>query len=371
MSERSTGLIEESRQRIRKASAELPDRPGIYMMSDSAERVIYVGKAVNLRRRVRSYANPSSARDPKVAKLITRVASVSHMETSSELEALLVESRLIKTKLPMFNRKLIQPESCCYLRMDPEAEIPHIDLVTSCAIDGALYLGPFTRAAYARDGLEAISTVFRLPKCSRTRRTASHTRTCTYHDFNRCSGPCCSRISDAEYRLSVEAAWESLAGRSTAGADRLLDIRSRLIDELRFEDAMAVHKQIKALELIVRNCAQDPLPSGDLAVIAPSYLDRRPVVFLFSDGKLRDRFMVAPGKYPEEHMVESRLARIRTSKKDLLPGTPSLDDLLIIRAYVRNRRKSVSVLALDPQIEPGDQAFALFSLINTAKHRVD
>lgn len=337
---KSTALTE-SRQRLRAIANHLPQRPGVYIMKDAHGTIIYVGKAVNLRRRVGSYAAPSAMKDGKVAKLVGSIKSLSFVEVSSELEALLIESRLIKAHIPTFNRQLIDPESCCFLRLDPREGLPRIEVVRFRRDDDAEYLGPFWHSAFVRDAAEAVTNAFRLRRCSG--KPAPGKAPCMYSELGKCSGPCSGEASGQAYRRSVLIAWDSLAGKSDEASRRLTTRRDRLSDQLRFEDARTVHLQIRALEHVSSSVPDPCMLDGDFAVVVPSYLRGRPVVLMFGDGRLLNTSLSGPRSYPDTTMIAERLVRMCKPSPDLLPGRPTRDDLLIIHSYL-NRRAAKGIL---------------------------
>ena len=391
---------------LRTASRHLPERPGVYLMCDSTGDVVYIGKAVNLRKRVGSYTTPSASKDRKVGVLVGQIASLSFIETSSELEALLVESRLIKHLHPAFNRRLLEPESFCFLRLTVGNGLPRIEMV-SRSDGGFEHIGPIWSSSSAYVALDGVSNVFRLSRCSKYKNgrtlnpqprksdggmgrwggpdsglplTIDHRPStistiqgeeryrecaCLIHEFGKCSGPCSGEIGQAEYEESVLEAWDSLTGKSDTALLKLLERRERLSDELRFEDALAVHGQIWALEQIrsISACSLDN--SCDFAVVAASHLKHRPVVLLFSHGRLADKLVASPRLFPDVRMLANRLKRMKTSAKDLLPGVPSGDDLLIIRSYLQRRRNDVCVMLLDSTID--DTAGSLHALVDSLR----
>jgi predicted GIY-YIG superfamily endonuclease len=321
---------------LQAAARTLSARPGVYIMKDRNGSVIYVGKAVNLRRRVSGYATISGQKDSKVRKLVAEFASLSCIETPSEIQALLVESRLIKEKIPAFNRRLIEPESCRYLRVDLREDLPQIEVVRSRNGDGATYLGPFWSSAFVEEATLAVTNVFKLRRCTRETLPGSKEWACIYHDLQKCSGPCSGKVSREEYRKAVHDAWRSLGGKSDLALAALLSRRDRLSDELRFEDAFQVHRQVRALELVAALNPEAVTPTGTFGLIAPSYMRGRPVALVFSNNRLIAQFTCGPRTHPNQSVIENALEQSAASKRDLLPGRPTIDDMLIVSSYVRH-----------------------------------
>ncbi|MHB0997847.1 MAG: GIY-YIG nuclease family protein [Armatimonadota bacterium] len=363
----SRSIIVDSQKRIRDVSRKLPEHPGIYLMEDERGTIIYIGKAVNLKRRVGSYANPSAARDKKTARLVSNFNSLSFVETSSELEALLIEARMIKAKLPAFNRKLIEPESYCYLRTDFRDECSRIDYVTRWSDDGADYLGPLWDTSAVREALEGISNVFKLRRCTDNTRKRSKELPCMLYEIEKCAGPC-SRISISDYRLALRFAWDSFAGKSDTALRKLTALRQRLADEYRFEAAHTVHRQIRALEIVSSANQLQPASNSDFAVVTHSHLPGRPVILLFKDGRLGDKLLAAPRVYPDAEMIGRRLTRLQSSGRDLLPGKPCSDDLLIVRSYIRQHNQTNKYIPIPQDILNSDAALSIHSSIDALRH---
>jgi len=323
-----------SRERLRDASRSLPERPGVYLMRDSHGSIIYVGKAVNLRRRVMSYTTLSAMRDRKVEKLVSQFDSLSFIPTHSEIEALLVESRLIKANLPIFNRRLTEPDSCCYFVLE-QAEYPVIRLTAVHESEDAPCIGPIWRSGMAREAGEAVTELFQLRRCmgGKSRR---QTKSCIYYEFRKCCGPCMGVISPVDYAARVEMAWQVLSGDVGSAIEQLLDRRNALAEECRYERALTVHRQIEALEYIGRTPNFNVIVGKKFGIAAPSYLRKRPVVLIFGNGRLRWRALAGPRSYPDREMIAAKVAGLDARCLDILPGKPTGDDYLIIRSYMQH-----------------------------------
>lgn len=324
---------------FRDATRGLPRTPGVYIMRDSLGHPVYVGKAKNLRRRVGSYFTPSASGDAKVSKLLSVLSGLYYAETDSELEALLLESRLVKLWLPMFNRDLRQPESTCFLRVDLRDPLPVIRAVRFRREDGALYIGPFRGTSRVAEALEAVNGVYKLPQCAEQTRLKPKERGCTYHAFGRCLGPCTERIDVDEYHRQVRMAWNSLSGRSDDAIRKLIARRTEVVEQFRFEEAYRVQNRIRALEAIGCGCLSAPSGlGGRFITVVPSESPARPVVLMISNGKLVARFVCGSPDEPTEDQLNRMLRCLDHPTRDLLPSRPSSDDLLIVHSYLRRNR---------------------------------
>ena len=224
-----------------------PTAPGVYLMRDAAGTILYVGKAKNLRRRLRSYLKAEGDGRPQVRFLLERATSVETLVTDTEKEALLLENTLIKEHRPRYNLDLRDDKTFISLRLDLNEPFPAFEIVRRVRPDGARYFGPFTSAAAVRDTLKEIHRVFALRRypMARCRRRS---RPCLFHQVGQCSAPCHGLISREDYRLLVNGAIALLEGREGEVLDLL---RSRMAAEaaaLRFEMAARLRDQVRAIE---------------------------------------------------------------------------------------------------------------------------
>lgn len=224
-----------------------PTAPGIYLMRDAAGQVLYVGKAKNLRKRLRSYLKAEGDGRPQLRFLLERAATVETLVTDTEKEALLLENTLIKEHRPRYNLDLRDDKTFISLRLDLREAFPAFEIVRRVRADGARYFGPFTSATAVRDTLKEIHRVFALRRypMARCRRRS---RPCLFHQVGQCSAPCHGLIGQADYQLLVNGAIALLEGR---GAEVIDLLRARMVGEaaaLRFEAAGRLRDQIRAIE---------------------------------------------------------------------------------------------------------------------------
>ena len=226
----------------------LPNQPGVYLMKDQAGRVIYVGKAVNLRNRVRSYfARGSSDTRPFVALLDRLLGDLETVVVGSEKEALLLENELIKQHHPRFNVQLRDDKEFLCLRLDPTHRFPRLETVRRPQRDGARYFGPYASAHSIREALRVVNRFFQLRTCT-DHVLANRRRPCLLHQIGRCPAPCVLPVDEATYRANVEAVTLFLQGRGDA---LVVDLRARMkaaAGALQYEEAAKLRDQIIALE---------------------------------------------------------------------------------------------------------------------------
>lgn len=229
--------------------ADLPTEPGVYLFRDGAGRVLYVGKARNLRARVRQYFGGHDGRIV-VPFLVDEAADVDFVLVRTEKEALLLENTLIKKHRPRYNARLVDDKNFLHLRIDPRMPWPRHTLVRRIQDDGARYFGPFHSASSARHTLEAVHRTFPLRSCS-DRVLASRTRPCLLFQMHRCLAPCVGRAEPGAYARLVEDANLFLAGRT---GDVLAGLRERMTAEAeaeRFEEAAGLRDLIRDIEATV------------------------------------------------------------------------------------------------------------------------
>lgn len=226
----------------------LPRRPGVYLMIDANDRVLYVGKAKSIRDRVASYYSQPLGYTRKMDGLVEAIARIDHEETESELVALLLESQLIRRYQPPYNRMLRNSESYPYIRIDPANAWPHLRLAKQRRPDGARYFGPYRNRQTAREAIDLLNRRFGLRSCSRGFKTAkSYGNPCLELDLHRCSGPCVGRAVADEYRAGVNAVMALL---DLERDDVLSQLEAELVAEserLHFERAQRLRRELETL----------------------------------------------------------------------------------------------------------------------------
>ena len=204
--------------------AHLPDSPGVYLFKDAQGDIIYIGKAAVLADRIRSYFQKSADHSPKTVLLVNQVADLETMVTRSELEALILESNLVKRHKPRFNVVLRDDKQYPYVRLPIKDEFPRLSIVRRVQKDGALYYGPYTPANALRETLKVIKHVFPLATCTIDINGTAH-RACIEFEIKRCMAPCTGNQSKAEYHHIVKQVRQFLEGRDRELLD---DLRARM-----------------------------------------------------------------------------------------------------------------------------------------------
>lgn len=276
---------------IKETLAVLPNAPGVYIMHDAAGKVIYVGKAVILKNRVRSYFRPASQVSPKVRAINAHVASIETIVTASEMEALILECNLIKKYRPRYNIDLKDDKTYPYLKITVGEAYPRMVLTRRVLKDGARYYGPFADAGALRDTMKLIRTMFPLRHC----RNLNAKRPCLQYHLHRCLAPCTGKVPISEYRQMVDSVLLLLDGKVAQLEKELTAKMQQASDNLEFEAAARYRDSL----LSVRKLAEKQkatTESGDRDVVGLAMDDSGVCiqVFFIRSGKIlgRDSFFL-------------------------------------------------------------------------------
>ncbi|MFV0346965.1 MAG: excinuclease ABC subunit UvrC [Halodesulfovibrio sp.] len=232
----------------------IPLTPGVYLFKDGDGRIIYVGKAKVLRKRLASYFRPDKALTPKTRAMVRMAVSVDTLSTTSEKEALLLEASLIKKHRPRYNIVLRDDKQYILFKLSKRHEWPRLTLTRKVVRDGSAYFGPYTSAQAARDTWKAIQRVFLLRRCSDTA-FRNRVRPCLYHHMGQCLGPCCLPVDNAQYRAMVGKVELLLNGRSTELLELLQQQMLDASEALEFEKAAELRDQVASIRRTVEKQA--------------------------------------------------------------------------------------------------------------------
>ncbi|MHB8767190.1 MAG: excinuclease ABC subunit UvrC [Deferrisomatales bacterium] len=267
-----------------------PARPGVYLMRDAQGRVLYVGKAKDLRGRVRTYFREGSDQRPQVRFLMARVADVEPVVTDSEKEALILENTLIKRHRPRYNIDLRDDKTYLSLRFDVQAPFPRLTTVRQVKPDGALYFGPYSSARSLRETVELIHSLFPLRHCTE-REFRARERPCLYCQIRGCRAPCCGLVGEAEYRALVDQVVLFLKGRRGELLDGLRAAMAAAAARQAFEEAARLRDRIRAIELTLERqkaVTHDPV-DRDVVGLTREGSEAQFAVLVVRAGNLIDR----------------------------------------------------------------------------------
>lgn len=239
---------------VREKVRSLPASAGVYLMKDALSRVIYVGKAVNLRSRVSSYFNSKAALDRRICDLVPEIRDVDHIVCDSEVEALLLEARLIKDIRPRFNSELKDDKTFPYLQITTREDFPRIEFTRKPRSRGVKLYGPFTSAKRLRGAISVLQRIFRFRTCSLDIAEGEERwrwfRPCLLASIGQCTAPCNLRISKEDYRRDIRRLRMVLAGKKEKLLEELKAEMLTASQELRFERAARIRDEMAALETL-------------------------------------------------------------------------------------------------------------------------
>lgn len=251
---------------FRFQSRDFPDSPGVYLMKDGQGRILYVGKAKSLRKRLASYFLAPAGLTPKTRALAARVFRVDVLAATSEKEALLLEESLIKKHRPRYNVVLRDDKQYLLFRLDKRAAFPRLRITRRVERDGALYFGPFTSAQAARETWRLLARIFPLRTCSDCS-LRNRTRPCLHHHLGQCLAPCVNKLEEGAYAGLVQRVERFLSGKVEGVLAELQREMRAAAEGLRFEQAALLRDRIKAVRRTVERQAAVLPGGGDLDVI--------------------------------------------------------------------------------------------------------
>ena len=265
----------------------LPDSPGCYLMKDRENTIIYVGKAVNLKNRVRSYFR-DTAHTPKVAAMISRIDDFDILLCETNLEALILECNLIKRHQPYYNILLKDDKHYPYLKIDMRRPFPRLELCRRLENDGARYFGPYIGAAAVRQVMEAVRDVFPLRTCRQVLPAKSEKRPCVNYDIGRCMAPCAGKCTEEEYRGMTERVIRFLSGDYDSVISALKKDMEEAAAAMRYEKAARIRDKIRDVEgMMERQIAlQTDRSEQDLIALAQDGLDAMIQILYIRGGRM-------------------------------------------------------------------------------------
>ena len=303
---------------IEEKLALLPDKPGVYLMKDENGRIIYVGKAVNLKNRVRSYFQSSRNHTPKVKALVARIADLEYIITHSEMEALILECNLIKKHHPKYNISLRDDKSYPYIKVTLNEAYPRVYATRKVTKDGARYFGPYTSAGAVHETLKLLRKLFPLRNC----RTLDAKRPCLEYHIKRCLAPCSGQVDTQVYGDMIKSGCLFLEGRSAEVARGLRQRMERAAGNLEFEQAAKLRDQLTAVEKVTEK-QNIVTGSGDQDALglARSALGACVQVFFIRSGKMvgRDHFLLTGGEDEDDNDILSAFIKQYYSRAAFIP----------------------------------------------------
>lgn len=327
---------------IKNALAVLPEKPGVYLMHDASGKVIYVGKAVVLKNRVRSYFRNLASHTPKVKAMVAKIAEIETIVTSSEVEALILECNLIKKYRPRYNISLKDDKTYPYLKVTMQEDFPRLYVTRRQLRDGARYYGPYADAGAMHATVKLLRSMFPLRTC----RKMNPDRPCLNYHIKRCLAPCAGYISKADYHKMIKSICMVLDGRTTELERDLKQQMQEAADNYAFEEAARLRDQLQAVARL--NEAQKAVTNngGDMDIfgLGQDMTGLCVQLFFVRKGKLigRDNFFLPDGGDTPQEVMTAFVKQYYNEatfipKEVVLPYLPEEDEKQLIETWLADK----------------------------------
>ena len=320
---------------IQEELKKLPSQPGVYIMHDEKDAIIYVGKAISLKNRVRQYFQSSRNKGAKIEQMVTHISRFEYIVTDSELEALVLECNLIKEHRPKYNTMLKDDKGYPFIKVTVDEEYPRVMLAWRMKKDKAKYYGPYTSVTAVKDAIELIRKLYHIRSCSRKLpRDIGKERPCLYYHMHQCEAPCQGYISEKDYRGYIHKVVSFLNGNSKDVIRELEEKMMLASEELRFEDAMEYRDLIESVNRIGERQKITSQDDTDKDIIAMA-IDREDAVvqvFFMRQGKMigRDHF------YIKVALEDTRPQILSSFLKQFYAGTPFIPRELLLQEEIED-----------------------------------
>lgn len=323
----------------------LPDKPGCYLMKNEKEDIIYVGKAINLKNRVRSYFQKTASHNYKTRQLVKSIRDIDWIVVGSELEALILELNLIKQHRPFYNVKLKDDKRYPYIKVNWADPFPKVTVTRQMDNDGSRYFGPYTSVWAVHQTLDVLRKIFPILSCNR-QINGKDSRPCLYYDMKMCLGPCIGAVDEQTYRQVVDDFCKFLEGKTDAVMKRLKEDMARQSDSLNYEKAATIRDQINAIDRVVerQKIVSDTQQDSDIIAMARGENEACVQVFFIRSGKLIGReYFILEGTDEEENteILEEFIKQFYSQaafipKNVMLPQ--EVDEAYIIKEWLNTKR---------------------------------
>lgn len=322
---------------IQEELKKLPGKPGVYIMHDEKDAIIYVGKAISLKNRVRQYFQSSRNKGVKIEQMVTHITRFEYIVTDSELEALVLECNLIKEHHPKYNTMLMDDKSYPFIKVTVEEAFPRIMLARKMVKDRSRYFGPYTSAGAVKDTIELIRKLYHIRSCNRKLpRDTGKERPCLNYHIHQCNAPCQGYISQEEYRKAVMEVLHFLNGDYDIILKELEEKMHRASEALEFEKALEYRELLHSVQKIAQKqkITDTAGEDRDILAVATEEEDAVVQVFFIRGGRLigRDHFYlkIAAGE-AEKEILSSFI-------KQFYAGTPYIPSELMLPEEIEDRQ---------------------------------
>ena len=321
---------------INEELKKLPHNPGVYIMHDAGDTILYVGKAVDLHNRVRSYFRKIVGRGPQIDRMVEQIEYFEYIVTDSELEALILENNLIKEHSPKYNTLLKDDKTYPYIKVTVDEAYPRLLFSREMKKDRARYFGPFTSAQAVRETIDLLNKLYRLRSCNRVLpRDIGAERPCLNYHITQCDAPCQGDLTEEEYRERVDGALDFLNGNHKSVVRSLEEKMLKASEEMNYEEAASVRDLLESVKSVTQKQKITDSVGEDRDVIAMARDDSDTVVqvFFVRDGKLIGRehyYMENTSDREDGHILQEFV-------KQFYAGTPFIPRELMISCEIEEK----------------------------------
>ncbi|MCI8319220.1 MAG: excinuclease ABC subunit UvrC [Lachnospiraceae bacterium] len=332
---------------IEEELKKLPGRPGVYIMHDERDDIIYVGKAISLKNRVRQYFQSSRGKSVKIQQMVERIRRFEYIVTDSELEALVLECNLIKEHHPKYNTMLKDDKSYPFIKVTLGEEFPRVLYSHTMKKDKSKYFGPYTSGSAVKDTIDLIKKLYRLRSCNRNLpRDIGKERPCLYHHIGQCNAPCQGKITKEEYRKSISEALDFLNGNHAPILEALEKKMQEASENMEFESAIEYRDLIRSVNQVAQRqkITHEDGEDKDVLALSVDGMDAVVQVFFIRGGKMigREHFYLRVAPH------DTKAAILNSFIKQYYAGTPfvprelmletDIEDHEIVEAWLTQKR---------------------------------
>ena len=315
----------------------LPNSPGVYLMHDAKDEIIYIGKAVNLKNRVRQYFQSGKNKTAKILKMVSLIARFEYIVTDSEIEALILECNLIKEHRPKYNTMLKDDKGYPFIRVTLNEPYPRVKLARKMARDKSKYYGPYPSATAVKDTIDLLTKLYQIRTCNRVLpRDIGKGRPCLNYHIHQCDAPCMGYIDEEEYKKKIESVTGFLNGNYTPVTKMLEERMYEASEDMRYEEAMGYRDLLNEVKHIAlkQKMTLDETEDRDIIAYAKEYSDAVVQVFFIRGGKMlgREHFHISIA--PEDE--ESELLSVFI--KQYYGGSPFIPRELFLQEEVKDTK---------------------------------
>ena len=312
---------------LKEKSRKLPLDPGVYIMHDKNNNIIYIGKAKALKNRVSQYFGLGNQHDEKTQKMVSHVQDFEYIITDSEFEALVLECSLIKQHNPKYNILLKDDKGYSYIRID-DGDWPKITKCRQIADDNAKYLGPFTSSFIVKESVDEANKIFKLPVCKKSfPKEIGRSKPCLNFYIEQCCAPCRGKVTHAEYIENFNQALDFLKGGVNQSIETFTKKMSKAAENLEFEKAAKYRDRLKAISKLnqKQKVVDSKIPEQDIIALAKNNTNASVQVFKFKCGRLYDKQNFIIGKSDDITLARTEFIKRYYSEKNDIPSVITLD----------------------------------------------